>query len=144
MTIKPEELRAYIEAQDPRTVHRTLGIRFVDWNPEALTLELDVDERLFQHAGIVHGGVYVLLGESAASTASAFEVDIERYNVAGMAVNANHLRPSTSGTLRCTARPIHKGKTSLVYGFEVTNDGESVSVGRVTMAVRERTQPAEK
>ena len=33
-------------------------------------LATKLSERLFQHGGIVHGGVYVLLSESAASTAA--------------------------------------------------------------------------
>lgn len=138
MTVTREDLLAYIEATDPKTVHGTLGIRFEALEREAVTVAVDVDERLFQHAGIVHGGVFVLLAESAASTCAALHVDLEEVDVAGMEINANHLRKVTAGTLRATARPLHVGGRTHVYGIEVENDGALVCVSRCTIAVRPR------
>lgn len=134
-----EELIALIEARDPHTVHAALGIRIESYGAEETTVAVDVGERLFQHAGVVHGGVYVLLAESAASVAAAFSVDMERFEVAGMEINANHLKKVTAGTLRATARRLHQGRSSMVYGIEVSDDGgEPVCISRCTLAVRER------
>lgn len=139
MPLSPDDLLAYLKAQDPHTVHHLLGIRLEKASAEESIVAVDVSERLFQHGGIVHGGVYVLLAESAASLAAAFAVDITRFDVAGMEVNANHLRKVTSGTLRAIARPIHQGRTTLVYGIEVKNEkDELVSISRCTIAVRPR------
>lgn len=143
MTVSREELLAYIAAIDPKTVHGTLGIRFEALEADGVTVAVDVDERLYQHAGIVHGGVFVLLAESAASTCAALSVDIARFDVAGMEINANHLRRVTAGTLRATARPLHRGGSTHVYGIEVDNDGALVCVARCTIAVRRRESPRE-
>lgn len=135
-----EDILAYIEATDPDTVHGTLGIRFEELEAEAVTVAVDVDQRLYQHAGIVHGGIFVLLAESAASTCAALNVEIEQVEVSGMEINANHLRKVTAGTLRATARPLHRGSTTHVYGIEVKNDDALVCVSRCTIAVRPRAR----
>jgi uncharacterized protein (TIGR00369 family) len=138
-----ELMRQYVEQVDPQTVHKTLGISYGRLDPDEVTAETEVDERLFQHAGIVHGGVFVTLAESAASMCAALNVDIARFNVAGMEINANHLRRVTSGKLVATARPVHRGGRTHVYAVELHNDGELVCVSRCTMAVRERDTPLE-
>ena len=130
-------LKKVVAEVDARTVLGKLDVRITSYEPDAVTVETDVSERLFQHGGIVHGGVYVLLAESAASTAAACCVDITRFRVSGMEINANHLRSVTSGSLTAVASPIHRGQTTHVYGVEITDqDGRLISVGRCTMAIR--------
>lgn len=137
--IDREALIEFIQARDPHTVHHALGIRIESFGAEETIVAVDVDERLFQHGGIVHGGVYVLLAESAASIAAACTVDIMTHDIAGMEINANHLRRVTTGTLRAIARPVHQGKSSLVFGIEVKDDGDAlVCISRCTIAVRPR------
>lgn len=129
---------AALAAMDPHTVHGTLGVRLERVEATGVTVAVEVSERLFQHAGIVHGGVFVLLAESAASLCAAASVDLAQVEVAGMEINANHLRKVTQGTLRATARPLHRGSSSHVYGVEVKNDDVLVCVARCTIAIRPR------
>lgn len=137
-----EDLIALIKMRDANTVHGALGIRIEAFGAEETVVGVDVSERLFQHAGVVHGGVYVLLAESAASIAAALSVDMERFDVAGMEINANHLKKVTSGTLRATARRLHRGRSSMVFGIEVTDSaGEKICLSRCTIAIRERSFP---
>jgi 1,4-dihydroxy-2-naphthoyl-CoA hydrolase len=131
-----EDLIAFFMEREPHTVHHALNIRTTNPDPDAFTVEVDVSERLFQHAGIVHGGIYVLLAESAASGAAAFTVDVTKYRVAGQEISASHVRASTSGVLRAVAKLVHKGRTQLVYSINVENDGRVVSIVRCTIAVR--------
>ncbi len=136
MTSREDVIR-FFEATYEHTVLKTLGVRIESFDAEAMVVAVDVDERLHQPAGIVHGGVFVLLAESAASMAAAMTVDLAKYNVAGMEINANHLRPVRSGTLRATARPLHVGRTTLVYAIDVTDEqNRRVCVSRCTIAVR--------
>lgn len=145
--VTEDELRAYIASQHVHTVHHALGIEITELGRDLAEVRCDVDERLFQHAGQVHGGIFALLGESAASTSAAFNVDIATQNIAGQEVNANHLRAVTEGTLVARARPVHRGRTSLVYRFEVENLVDDAvrlcAVGRVTIAVRARSHPVD-
>jgi 1,4-dihydroxy-2-naphthoyl-CoA hydrolase len=130
------ELVDWIKERHEGTVLGALDIEYTSFDPESVTLEVEVTERLFQHAGVVHGGVYVLLAESAASTAAALSVNIREVQVRGMAINANHLRAVQTGRLVARATPIHRGRSSHVYGIDVENaSGDLVSVARCTIAV---------
>jgi len=139
LTPEQQKLIEYLKANEVNTVAHTLGIRVESYHPDNAVVALDVDSRLFQPAGVVHGGVYVLLSESAASIAGSLSVDVEKEVVFGMEINANHLRPVTEGTLRATTTPLHRGRTTQVYEIKVTDDKERlISVSRCTLAVRPR------
>lgn len=132
----PDELVAMMKAREPHTVHAALGIRTITSSKDECVVEVDVSEKLFQHGGVVHGGIYVLLMESAASMVTAFTVDITKNRVAGQEVSASHVRPVSSGVVTGRARPLHVGKTQLICACECENDGKVVSIGRCTIAIR--------
>jgi len=134
-----DAVKAYIEQTHNDTVLGELGMRFTNLEPDNVTVEVPVTKRLFRHGGVVHGGIFVLLGESVASTMAALNVDMSRSDVAGMEVNANHLRPVSEGTLTCSCESLHQGRTSHVYSYVVRDDkGRNVSVGRCTVSIRQR------
>ena len=129
--------REYMQAMDPHTVHGALGIRFAHIDDDEVVVEVDVSERLFQHGGVVHGGVSILLAESAASALAAVAVDVTQFRVAGQEISASHLRSVSSGKLIATARPIRRGHSTHVCNVDVTDgDGRLVSVVRCSIAIR--------
>jgi 1,4-dihydroxy-2-naphthoyl-CoA hydrolase len=132
-----DQVRQFVESRNEHTVFKPLDIRIDSFDPEAVTVSMPVDERHHQHAGILHGGLSVLLCESAASTAAALTVDMAKFTVAGLEINANHLRRVSQGRVTAVATPIHRGKTTHVYGVEVRDDEDRlVCVCRCTIAVR--------
>lgn len=134
-----EEFIAYTDRANPHTVFAPLGIRVERYDPDEMVVALDIDERHYQHLGVLHGGVSVLLAESAASMAAAMSVDMSRHIVAGVDINATHLKMKRAGTLRATARPAFRGRSTHVYTIDITDDeGDLVCVSRCTIAVRPR------
>ncbi len=139
--IPRDDVIRYLEAVHDHTVLKTLDMRIERYDPDETVVTTEVSERLYQPAGVVHGGVYVLMAESAASTAAALSVDLAHNTVFGMSIDANHIRPVSRGRLRAVARPFHKGRTTMVYGIEVRDEQDRlVSVARCTVAVRPRRQ----
>jgi 1,4-dihydroxy-2-naphthoyl-CoA hydrolase len=66
-------------------------------------------------------------------------VDQEKYVCLGQEINANHLRPISSGIVTATARPFHIGRRSHVWSIEIRDEEERlVCVSRLTMAVVDR------
>jgi 1,4-dihydroxy-2-naphthoyl-CoA hydrolase len=54
----------------------------------------------------------------------------------GLEINANHLRAVRDGIVTGTARPIHVGRSTLVWEIRIENDaGELTCIARLTMAV---------
>jgi 1,4-dihydroxy-2-naphthoyl-CoA hydrolase len=100
---------------------------------------MPVNPHTHQPTGILHGGASVALAETVGSVAANLCVDIEKYVCVGQEINANHLRPVSSGLVIGTARPFHIGGRSHVWGIEIRDQqNKLVCVSRLTMAVVER------
>jgi uncharacterized protein (TIGR00369 family) len=132
-----EQVIAEIEKRSEHTIFKALSFRVESYDPEVI-VAVDVDWRHHQVMGLVHGGVYVTLAESAASLAGGLVVAPEGKVVVGMEINANHLKSVTGGTVRAKASCLHRGRSTLVYGIDVTNElGERLCVSRCTLMVKE-------
>ncbi len=128
-----------VEGTNPRTVFAPLGIRVAQYDPDEMKVAMEIDERHHQHLGMLHGGVSALLAESAASLAAAMSVDLRTHTVAGVDLNATHVRPKRTGSLLATARPLFRGRTTHVYAVDVTDEtGALVCASRCTIAIRAR------
>lgn len=125
-----------ITAAAANTASSTLGIEFLEIGDDYLTGRMPVDTRTVQPHNILHGGASVVLAETLGSVAANYCVrDADRVAV-GLEINANHLRPVSSGWVIGTARPIHIGATTQVWDIRIkTEDGKAVCVSRLTMAV---------
>lgn len=136
---KQAEIIDQIEKRYKNTVLETLGITIDAYDP-AVIVSLIVDTRHLQYAGIVHGGIYVLLAETAASIAGALSINMLESDIFGMEINANHLKPAYPGEkISATAKIIHKGRATMVVTVEIASSkGYLVSVGRCTLAVRSK------
>lgn len=113
-----------------------LGIRFTEFGDDYLRGTMPVEPRTHQPMGYLHGGASVVLAESLGSVAANCVVDHGKYRCLGQEINANHLRPVTDGLVTGTARPIHIGGRSQVWGIEIHDARERlVCVSRLTVAV---------
>jgi 1,4-dihydroxy-2-naphthoyl-CoA hydrolase len=115
-----------------------LGIRITEIGTDYLRATMPVEARTHQPYGVLHGGASVALAETLGSLGAMLCVD-SRFTVLGQEINANHLRPISSGTVTAIARPFHLGTRSQVWGIEIRDERERlVCVSRLTMAVVER------
>jgi 1,4-dihydroxy-2-naphthoyl-CoA hydrolase len=121
-------------AKDSLIAH--LGIEIVEAGDDYLKARMPVDGRTKQPAGVLHGGASVALAESLASWAAAFVVDRAKHHCVGIEINANHVRPASSGYVTGIARPIQLGKTLHVWEVRISDERDKlVCISRVTMAV---------
>jgi len=115
-----------------------LGIELTELGDDHLTGRMPVDRRTVQPFGILHGGASVLLAETLVSAAATLVAEPGKACV-GMEINANHLRPVTSGWVTGTARPISLGRRSQVWEVRIVDDNDKlVCISRCTMAVIEQ------
>jgi 1,4-dihydroxy-2-naphthoyl-CoA hydrolase len=121
-------------AKDSLIAH--LGIEVLEAGDDYLKARMPVDQRTRQPAGVLHGGASVALAETLASWAAAFAVDRSKHHCVGIEINANHLRPASSGFVIGIARPIQLGKSLHVWEVRISDEKDKlVCVSRVTMAV---------
>jgi uncharacterized protein (TIGR00369 family) len=112
-----------------------LGIELTELGTSHLVARMPVDHRTRQPFGILHGGASVLLAETLVSCAATF-VAVPGQACVGMEINANHVRPVTTGWVTGTARPVSLGRRSQVWEVRIVDeDGRLVCISRCTMAV---------
>jgi 1,4-dihydroxy-2-naphthoyl-CoA hydrolase len=131
----PEQLRE----RSRNTLAEWLDIRVTEIGPDYLRATMPVNSHTHQPQGILHGGASVALAETVGSLAANLCVDVTKYVCVGQEINANHVRPASSGLVTGTARPYHVGSKSQVWGIEIRDENDKlVCVSRITMAVVER------
>jgi 1,4-dihydroxy-2-naphthoyl-CoA hydrolase len=128
-----------LQAVSRDTLVDTIGIRVTEIGADFLRVSMPVSPRTHQPMGVLHGGASVALAETAGSLAANMCVDQALYVCMGQEINANHIRPVSSGIVTATARPYHIGKRTHVWGIEIRDEQQRlVCVSRLTMAVVDR------
>lgn len=117
-----------------------LGIEFTEIGEDFLCATMPVNERTHQPAGILHGGASVVLAETLGSIASYMCIDPTKFIAVGLEVNANHLRPVSSGFVKGICKPIHIGAKTHVWEIKMYNDrGKMNCISRLTVAIIKNT-----
>ena len=122
------------------TLVEHLGIEFTESGEDFLKASMPIDQRTKQPMGILHGGASLALAETVGSAASIGMVDMEKYNVVGMQMTANHVGPGINGHVHAHATLIHKGTRTHIWDILITDDsGKKISVCRLTNMIIEKT-----
>jgi uncharacterized protein (TIGR00369 family) len=112
-----------------------LGIVFEEIEPERVVATMPVTPDHHQPLGYLHGGASVVLAESVASIGAAAGVLPEKVSF-GLEINANHVRPVQSGTLRAVGERLHAGRTTQVWQVRITDDDDRlICISRCTIAL---------
>ena len=118
-----------------QTAPQHLGIEFLEVGDDFVSGRVPVDARTRQPYGILHGGVSVVLAETLASTAAA-HCTPPGHRVVGLDINANHVRSADSGWVTGVAKPVHIGRSTMVWHIDLHNEaGQLTCVSRLTLAV---------
>ena len=113
-----------------------MGIEFTEFSVERSVGTMPVEGNT-QPVGLLHGGAYVVLGESLGSMAANLHAGPSRLAV-GVDINATHTRSATSGIVTGVCTPIHLGRSMTVHEIVVTDDqGRRCSTIRITNMIKE-------
>ena len=110
-----------------------LGLELDSATGDEVTAHLTVRPDLHQPYGIAHGGVHCSVVETIASVGAAMWLG-DRGKVVGVSNSTDFYRAVSDGTLRATARPVHRGRSQQVWVVEIVDDQErTVSRGQVRL-----------
>jgi uncharacterized protein (TIGR00369 family) len=101
--------------------NQVLGTEYVELTGDLVVLRCPVSPALMQPHGIVHGGVYCALGETAVSIGGSIWLG-DRGRVVGVANHTNFLRATRDGVLHARAVPVHRGRSQQLWRHEITCD----------------------
>jgi 1,4-dihydroxy-2-naphthoyl-CoA hydrolase len=112
---------------------KLLGIRVEEASGDRVVLTCPVTSDLHQPYGLVHGGVYATMAETAASIAGALWFG-DRGKVVGVANATDFLRAVREGALRAEATPLARGRTTQLWQVEIADDrGRLVAHAKVRL-----------
>ena len=111
-----------------------LGIQLVEATADRVVFTCPIRPVLHQPYGIVHGGVYCSIVETAASVAAAIWLG-DQGNVVGVNNSTNFIRATREGTLTATATPLQRGRTQQLWQVAIVDDDDRlVAHGQVRLA----------
>jgi uncharacterized protein (TIGR00369 family) len=114
-----------------------MGMEFLEFSVDRCVATMPVEGNT-QPVGLMHGGAYVVLGESLGSMAANLHAGPDKLAV-GVDINATHTRSATSGVVTAVCTPVHLGRSITVHEIVVTDDqGRRCSTIRITNMIKDR------
>ena len=125
----------------PNTALEPLGIQVTSVNAESLSLRMPITNTSRQPFGLLHGGISLLLAESAASMHACWGIDLNSVFPVGIEINGSHLRSASSGYVLATAQLLRRSKTLAVHEVKIVHEetNELLCVCRVTNYYKRRS-----
>ena len=100
---------------------KLIGLRVDLITPDRAEVSITVTPDLFQPAGLVHGGIYCTIVETAASIGAAVWLG-QRGQVVGVANHTDFIRAVREGELKAVATPIHRGRSQQLWLVEIHDE----------------------
>ena len=108
-----------------------MGIVFTEFTHQRAVATMPVEGNT-QPIGLLHGGAYVVLGESLGST-HANLLARPGFVALGLDLNATHTGSATEGLVTGVCTPIHVGRSIAVHEIVITDEsGRRCSTVRIT------------
>jgi len=122
------------------TLMAQLGIEYLEIRPGFVKAKMPVNQNTMQPMGILHGGSSLALAETLGSLGSAYLVGLDKYEVRGSHLSANHVRAGRKGWVFGEAVIIHQGKNTHLWNIDIRDeDGQLISSCRLTNFILPRT-----
>ena len=119
-----------------------MGMHFLKATRDEVVLEWVIAPIHRQVFGIVHGGVYAGAIETACSVGAALAALEHGKTAVGLENNTSFVHATASGTLRATAKPLTRGRTTQLWSCAVTDEnGRVAATGRVRLLCVEPGAP---
>lgn len=133
--ILSQEARLLASKRGVGDLAEKMGIEIVELSAERAVATMPVAGNT-QPRGLLHGGAYLVLGETLGSFAANVWAGEDGYAV-GIEISASHSKSATTGVVTGVASAISLGKTLTVHEIVITNEkGERCSTVRITNLIR--------
>jgi len=125
-----EQLRALLS----KTAPEALGVEIISADAEGLLLRMPMSDRARQPFGLLHGGISMVLAETAASLHACWEIDLARFVPVGIEINGSHIRSASDGHILAKASIVRRSSKLVVHTVEISHQesGRALCLARVT------------
>ncbi len=137
MALRPEFT---LESANQRGVGRLpglFGFRVTAVNEEKLEAELEVRPEILAPNGYLHAATVVALADTACGYGCLAHLPQDAANFTTIELKTNFLGTAREGTIACTARPVHLGRTTHVWDATVfrREDRRAIALFRCTQMI---------
>lgn len=123
------------------TLAEKMGIEFVEFSIGRSVARMPVRGNT-QPMNLLHGGAYLVLGESLGSMSANLFAGPGRVAV-GIEISASHTRSATEGFVTGVCTPIHLGRSLTVHEITIDDErGNRCSTVRITNMLRDGERPS--
>jgi uncharacterized protein (TIGR00369 family) len=114
-----------------------LGIVFTHASSEEIRSELAIRRELMAPNGYLHAGSVVTLADTSSGYGCRFHLPPTATGFTTIELKSNHLGTARDGTIDCSARPAHLGRTTQVWDAVVTHreSGKTIALFRCTQMI---------
>jgi 1,4-dihydroxy-2-naphthoyl-CoA hydrolase len=111
-----------------------LGIRLVSVNSDKIVLKMKITDKARQPYGLLHGGISMVLAETAASMHACWGVDLSQRFPVGIEINGSHVRSAWEGVVRAEGTVVRRTKSLIVHQVDIIQDetNQLLCTARVT------------
>src|SRR4026208_2520518 len=109
-----------------------LGIVIIHVSASEVRSELSVNKSLMAPNGFLHAGTVVTLADTCAGYGCISNLPEGATGFTTIELKSHFLGTAREGTLECTARATHRGRTTQVWDAEVTAAGKAIALFRCT------------
>ena len=115
------------------------GVHLHSVDDQKLVLRMEIGDHARQPFGLLHGGISMLLAESAASCHSCWGLDITEKFPVGIEINGSHIRSASDGSILACAGLIRRSSTLVHHRVEIIEETTDriLSIIRVTNLLRD-------
>ena len=130
-----EAAKALAKTRGVGELAEKMGIELLELTAERAVATMPVQGNT-QPRGLLHGGAYLVLGETLGSFAANVWAGPGNYAV-GIEISASHSKSATEGKVTGVATAISLGKTLTIHEIVISNEkGERCSTVRITNLIR--------
>ena len=114
-----------------------VGFRVIAFDEGRLDAELDIVPRLLAPNGYLHAAAIIALADTACGYGCLAHLPDEATNFTTIELKTNFLGTAREGTIACTARAVHLGRTTQVWDAAVmrTDDQRTIALFRCTQMI---------
>lgn len=125
---------AEVNAVSGHTIMEALDIRVEEFSEDSIILSMPISDATRQPFGLMHGGVNMVLAETAASFHACWGIDLNEKAPVGIEINGSHLNSADSGNVRAVGKVLRKSAFLIVHEIEIfhVETGRLLCVSRVT------------
>ena len=111
-----------------------LGITLHSINEDRIVLKMPITDKARQPYGLLHGGISMLLAETAASLHACWGIDLSKVQPVGIEINGSHVRSAKEGVVRAEGKVVRRTRSIIVHQIDIILEetDQLLSTARVT------------